>query len=84
MMTPAETTSVSISIDVPKGDWNLFHTWLHGSNIVNPAVHIGIAGGGQLAWIGWPDVPQLEKLVADWDLTPAAISPAQPLVEDRV
>jgi peptide/nickel transport system substrate-binding protein len=39
---------------------------LHGSNIVNPAVHIGIAGGGQRTWIGWPDVPQLEKLVTDW------------------
>jgi peptide/nickel transport system substrate-binding protein len=49
-----------------KGGWNLFHSWLHGSNIINPAVHIGIAGGGQRAWYGWPDVPQLEKLVTDW------------------
>ena len=23
-------------------------------------------GGGQRAWYGWPDVPQLEKLVTDW------------------
>ena len=49
-----------------KGGWNLFHTWLHGSNILNPATHIGLTGDGQRGWIGWPDVPQLEKLVTDW------------------
>ena len=49
-----------------KGGWNLFHTWWQAANIVNPAVHFGIAGGGQRAWYGWPDVPQLEKLVTDW------------------
>ena len=49
-----------------KGGWNLFHSWLHGSNIANPAVHVGIGGDGQHGWYGWPDVPQLEKLVTDW------------------
>ena len=29
-------------------------------------MHIGITGDGQHGWIGWPDVPQLEKLVTDW------------------
>jgi peptide/nickel transport system substrate-binding protein len=50
-----------------KGGWNLFHTWLEGADVVNPAVHFGIiSGAGQRTWYGWPDVPQLEKLVNDW------------------
>jgi hypothetical protein len=32
----------------------------------NPAVHFGITAGGQHAWYGWPDVPQLDNLVTDW------------------
>ena len=49
-----------------KGGWNLFLTWWEATDIVNPAVHFGIAGAGQRGWYGWPDVPQLEKLVTDW------------------
>jgi peptide/nickel transport system substrate-binding protein len=49
-----------------KSGWNLFHTWWHAANVVNPAVHFGIMGGGQHAWYGWPDVPLLDKLVTDW------------------
>jgi peptide/nickel transport system substrate-binding protein len=49
-----------------KGGWNLLHTWWHAANVVNPAVHFGVMGGGQRAWYGWPDVPELEKLVNDW------------------
>jgi peptide/nickel transport system substrate-binding protein len=50
-----------------KGGWNLFHTWLQGEEVVNPAVHFGmISGAGQRTWYGWPDVPQLEKLITDW------------------
>ena len=37
-----------------KGGWNLLHTWWHAANVVNPAVHFGIMGGGQHAWYGWP------------------------------
>jgi peptide/nickel transport system substrate-binding protein len=48
-----------------KGGWNLFHTWWQGEDVVNPAVHFGIMGGGQGAY-GWPDVPQLEQLAKDW------------------
>jgi hypothetical protein len=49
-----------------KGGWNLFHSWLRAAGVVNPAVHLGVAGDGQRAWYGWPDVPQLEKLVTGW------------------
>ncbi len=49
-----------------KGGWNLLHTWWQGSEVINPAVHYGVSGAGPRAWFGWPDVPQLEKLVTDW------------------
>ena len=49
-----------------KGGWNLLHTWWMAADVINPAVHFGVSGAGQRAWFGWPDVPQLEKLVTDW------------------
>ena len=49
-----------------KGGWNLFHTWWQAGDVINPAVHFGIAGTGQRAYFGWPDIPQLERLVAEW------------------
>jgi peptide/nickel transport system substrate-binding protein len=49
-----------------KGGWNLLHTWWQGADVVDPAVHFGISGAGPRAWFGWPDIPQLEKLVTDW------------------
>ena len=48
------------------GGWNLLHTWWQGADVINPAVHFGVSGTGLHAWFGWPDVPQLEKLVIDW------------------
>jgi peptide/nickel transport system substrate-binding protein len=29
-------------------------------------VHFALSGAGPRAWYGWPDIPQLEKLAADW------------------
>jgi peptide/nickel transport system substrate-binding protein len=49
-----------------KGGWNLLHTWWEASDVINPAVHFGLSGAGPRAWLGWPDIPQLEKLVTDW------------------
>jgi len=49
-----------------KGGWNLLLTWLHGSDVIDPSVHLGLSGAGPNAWFGWPDVPQLEKLAIDW------------------
>jgi peptide/nickel transport system substrate-binding protein len=49
-----------------KGGWNLLHTWWMAADVINPAVHFGVSGAGPRAWFGWPDVPQLEKLVTDW------------------
>ena len=53
--------------DLPeKGGWNLLHTWFQASDVINPAVHFAISGAGPRAWFGWPDIPQIEKLVTDW------------------
>jgi peptide/nickel transport system substrate-binding protein len=49
-----------------KGGWNLLHTWWQAADVIDPAVHFGVSGAGPRAWFGWPDIPQLEKLVADW------------------
>jgi peptide/nickel transport system substrate-binding protein len=49
-----------------KGGWNLLHTWFQASDVINPAVHFAISGAGPRAWFGWPDIPQIEKLVTDW------------------
>jgi len=49
-----------------KGGWNVIHTWWQGADVLNPAVHFGVSGAGHNAWFGWPDIPQLEKLVTEW------------------
>jgi peptide/nickel transport system substrate-binding protein len=49
-----------------KGGWNLLHTNFQAADVINPAVHFALSGAGPRAWYGWPDIPQLEKLAADW------------------
>ena len=49
-----------------KGGWNLLHTYFQAADVINPAVHFALSGAGSRAWYGWPDIPQLEKLVNDW------------------
>ena len=48
-----------------KGGWNLLLSWWLAADVNDPAVHFGLTGGGPRAWYGWPDIPQLEKLVTD-------------------
>jgi peptide/nickel transport system substrate-binding protein len=49
-----------------KGGWNIFHTWLVGPDMVNPAVNFPIRGTGEKAWFGWPNDPEMEKLREAW------------------
>jgi peptide/nickel transport system substrate-binding protein len=49
-----------------KGGWNLLHTFWQAADVANPAVHFALSGAGPNAWFGWPDIPQLEKLITDW------------------
>ena len=47
---------------VDQGGWNVFHTWWIGGDIANPVSHIGLSGGGDSAWFGWPNDPKLEEM----------------------
>jgi peptide/nickel transport system substrate-binding protein len=49
-----------------QGGWNVLHTWWMAADVISPAVHFGVAGGGPGAWFGWPEIPQLEKLITDF------------------
>jgi peptide/nickel transport system substrate-binding protein len=49
-----------------KGGWNIFHTWLVGPDMVNPAVNFPIRGTGEKAWFGWPTDSKLEELREAW------------------
>jgi len=49
-----------------KGGWNIVHTFFAATDVISPPVHFAISGAGSSAWAGWPDVPQVEKLVTDW------------------
>ncbi len=53
-----------------KGGWNLLFSWWEAADVSNPAVHFGLSGAGPRAWFGWPDVPELEKLVTEWVRAP--------------
>jgi peptide/nickel transport system substrate-binding protein len=48
------------------GGWNLFCTNWISSDALNPAVNVGIAGGGESGWFGWSSSPFLEKMRLDW------------------
>ena len=49
-----------------KGGWNLLHTFWSAADVNNPAVHFALSGAGPNAWFGWPDIPELDKLVTEW------------------
>ena len=49
-----------------KGGWNIVHTFFAATDVVNPAVHFGLLADGRAAWPGWPDIPQLERLINGW------------------
>jgi len=49
-----------------EGGWNVFLTYLNGTNNFNPASQLGLRGNGDGAWFGWPSAPRLEALRAEW------------------
>ena len=46
------------------GGWQMFHTWLAGGDCVAP--NAIIRANGDMAWFGWPDVPEVEREVTNW------------------
>jgi peptide/nickel transport system substrate-binding protein len=49
-----------------KGGWNIFFTYLNGTNNFDPASQLGIRGNGKDAWFGWPTAPKIEALRQAW------------------
>ena len=49
-----------------QGGWNMFHTWHAGADCINPSSYTAIRANGDKAWFGWPDLPDVEKGVAEW------------------
>ena len=43
---------------IDKGGWNIFHTWLVGPDMANPAINYPMRGIGEKAWFGWPTDPR--------------------------
>jgi peptide/nickel transport system substrate-binding protein len=59
-------TRRAVKEPVEKGGWSIFHTWLVGPDMLNPAVDFPIRGTGEKAWFGWPTDPQIEALREVW------------------
>ncbi len=49
-----------------QGGWNIFFTFLGGIGNVMPVANPAIIGKGKQAWFGWPTMPMMDKLIADW------------------
>ena len=53
-----------------KRGWNIFFTYLTGTNEFSPAAHLGLRANGDKAWFGWPDDAKLEELREAWFVAP--------------
>ena len=51
---------------IEKGGWNIFHTWLVGPDMANPAINYPLRGIGEKSWFGWPTDPKMEELRNAW------------------
>ena len=51
---------------IDKGGWNIFHTWLVGPDMANPAINYPLRGIGEKSWFGWPTDPKMEQLRDAW------------------
>jgi len=78
-------TRRSVKEPVDKGGWSIFHTWLVGPDMVNPAVNFPIRGTGEKAWFGWPTDTKMEELRDAWfhAKTPAESKQAAEAVQKR-
>jgi len=76
-------TRRAVKEPLEKGGWSIFHTWLVGPDMVNPAVNFPIRGTGDKAWFGWPTDPKMEELREAWfnATTPAASKKAAEAVQ---
>ncbi|HWX46497.1 MAG TPA: ABC transporter substrate-binding protein [Roseomonas sp.] len=53
-----------------KGGWSCYMTALTGIDMANPALSAPLRGNGANAMAGWPDLPAVEALIAEWFAAP--------------
>lgn len=51
---------------VERGGWSIFHTTSSGQSLALPVFNLFLRANGPNAWFGWPDVPAVERLRAEW------------------
>ncbi|MBR0649593.1 ABC transporter substrate-binding protein [Roseomonas terrae] len=51
---------------VDRGGWSIIHTTSSGQSLTLPVFHLFLRANGPNAWFGWPDVPEVERLRAEW------------------
>lgn len=51
---------------VEAGGWSLFATSWTGTDLLNPATHVGVRGNGTAGYAGWYESARLEGLYNDW------------------
>ncbi|NMJ44019.1 ABC transporter substrate-binding protein [Roseomonas sp. JC162] len=51
---------------VERGGWSIIHTTSSGQSLALPVFHLFLRANGNDAWFGWPDVPEVERLRAEW------------------
>jgi len=49
-----------------QGGWNIFCIYDNGANQLDPASHLLLRGNGKAAQFGWPTMPKIEELRAQW------------------
>jgi peptide/nickel transport system substrate-binding protein len=52
--------------DPPPKGWHIFHTWHAGADCTNPAPYTAFDAGGEKAWFGWPNLPEIQKGIGAW------------------
>jgi peptide/nickel transport system substrate-binding protein len=57
-----------------QGGWNMFHTNWPGGDMIHPVSMQVLRANGDKAWFGWPDLPQLQKLVELWTDAPDLVT----------
>jgi peptide/nickel transport system substrate-binding protein len=55
-----------------QGGWNAFISLSNGWSASDPLTHTQMRAGGQTAWVGWPDIPEMERLRGEWLYEPDA------------
>ncbi|MBR0669811.1 ABC transporter substrate-binding protein [Neoroseomonas soli] len=51
---------------VERGGWSIIHTTASGQSLALPVFHLFLRANADQAWFGWPDVPEIERLRAEW------------------